>query len=65
MEQSKINRYLANKGNICPHCDSNDLITGSFDADENSAWQRIECGNCGKQWNDIYTLGDVEDIDCH
>lgn len=51
--------YL-NNPNTCPFCESTDIQGDSIDADYGSASQPISCVSCGKQWNDIYRLVDVE-----
>jgi len=47
--------------NNCPFCDSNNLDGGEWDAEGTMSWQRIECIDCGKKWDDIYTLQGYEE----
>jgi len=42
--------------NNCPFCDSNNLHGGDWEAERDQAWQHIECMDCHKKWDDIYTL---------
>ena len=55
-------KYIANAGNTCPYCGSNDMDCSKFHSDSANAWQNIACGVCGKEWRDVYTLVDVEEI---
>ena len=55
-------KYLAECGNTCPYCGSNDLDCSRFHFDSACAWQNITCADCGKEWRDVYTLVDVEEI---
>jgi hypothetical protein len=55
-------KYMTNKGALCPHCGSNDLETAQpleWTA-TNAAQETQRCGNCGREWIDYYTLTDVE-----
>ena len=53
------NKYLANPV-VCPYCDSRNLDGDILEVDGTTAWQSITCGKCGKEWEDIYTLTNVE-----
>lgn len=55
-------KYLKNGYNLCPFCNGNDITGGHVEIDGGSAWQRIGCNDCGKMWDDIYTLTDVEEV---
>lgn len=57
-EQKK--QYLVSP-NHCPFCNSDNISAYYFEAD--GSYQKIECYTCGKKWNDIYTLTDVEEIE--
>jgi transposase-like protein len=49
--------YVAVRGNVCPHCSSDDITaTTGLSAEGGSAWQDVVCNSCGKEWQDIYTL---------
>jgi len=60
LTQTMKDKYMKNGGNICPYCNSSDISGGKFNADNNSAWRSVECNICGKEWDDIYTLVDIE-----
>ena len=60
-EQKK--NYISSGGNECPKCGSSEIspIYG-FETDGTSAWRAVECDECGKRWNDVYKLIDIEEI---
>lgn len=58
--QEQKEAYLKNPGK-CPFCQSRDIDGGFVEIDGKSAWQKVSCNNCEKEWNDIYTLSDVEE----
>ena len=55
-----IKKYIADHGQFCPACESNDLQGGPVEIDADTAIQAIECGNCESTWNDLYTLSTIE-----
>jgi transposase-like protein len=58
-EQKK--KYLEENGaNLCPFCKSTDISGGQIEIDGRIAWQEVSCSACGKNWNDLYKLFDVE-----
>ena len=55
-------RYIENRGNHCPFCDT-DSVTGlQFESDADVVWRLVVCDKCDKYWNDIYKLVDVEEV---
>jgi len=52
-------RYVDNQGLKCPYCGSVDLACDNLDADGGYAHQDIECNGCGREWQDVYRLVDV------
>lgn len=48
--------YLDECGQVCPHCSSINLSGDHVQIDAGSAWQDITCDDCGKEWQDTYTL---------
>ena len=34
-----------------------------MDVDGNTAWQKITCLGCDKEWNDIYTLTNLVELE--
>jgi len=55
-------KYLDKHGSVCPICEGDDIVGGSFDSDSNTVWQGIDCNECGAEWKDVYHLREV-DID--
>jgi len=58
----KKKKYLAECGNKCPYCRSANIVGHRTQTDSSSAWQKVTCSDCGKEWNDVYTLVDIEEI---
>lgn len=57
-------RYLDSGGNKCPICSSKNIMClENVQVDSDSAWQEVECHDCGGLWRDIYRLIDVEIIE--
>jgi transcription elongation factor Elf1 len=63
MTAEQRQRYLDSKGIRCPHCGSTNLTGHNLEQFDDCAVQPISCDDCGADWQDIYTLTDVEDID--
>lgn len=60
--ETAIQRYVANGGSRCPWCDSNNISAdANVKVEGGSAWQTINCADCGQRWNDLYTLTGVEE----
>lgn len=55
-EQSK--RYLENLS-LCPFCQSSQIVAGHIEINDGYAFQPIFCSDCGKDWEDNYTLTSV------
>ena len=60
--EAAIKKYLASDHSGCPYPDcESEWITGGFvEINGNSAHQECCCHDCGRSWNDIYTLTGVE-----
>ncbi|MHC4093936.1 MAG: hypothetical protein ACYSVY_27300 [Planctomycetota bacterium] len=54
-------RYLDGGGVHCPFCESDDIEGGFVEIDAGYTHQSIHCLKCGKEWNDVYKLHDVEE----
>lgn len=48
--------YIDHGGTKCPYCGSYNLSGDHVQVDAGSAWQDVTCGDCGKEWQDTYTL---------
>ena len=55
-------KYIDEGGNKCPFCGSEELEGKRYEADSTVAWREVECVNCKKRWEDVYTLSDIEEI---
>jgi ribosomal protein S27AE len=54
---------MSNQFYHCPKCKSHNITAEHFDMDDSIAWQKVTCGNCGYQWNDIYNFSHAETLD--
>lgn len=52
----QIDQYVADCGNKCPCCGSDNLEGDSFEAGSSEVWQNICCLGCGAVWQDVYRL---------
>jgi DNA-directed RNA polymerase subunit RPC12/RpoP len=55
--------YRALEEPRCPYCYSDEIVGGSIQIDGSTAWQPITCVDCGKRWNDIYTIIAYESVE--
>jgi transcription elongation factor Elf1 len=53
-------KYLKNGTNLCPFCESSDIVGGSVEIDGAVAWQEVSCSECGEVWQDVYKFAFVE-----
>jgi len=63
-EQKK--KYVENGGRTCPFCGSTEIDSDSLDADGSVAIAKVECLDCHKVWEDIFTLtgiGEAEEAE--
>jgi transcription elongation factor Elf1 len=52
--------HMAHGATKCPYCNSEDIQGHSVNIDAGTAWQDVECNECGQGWHDIYTLTSYE-----
>lgn len=52
-------KYLDNP-NCCPFCGSVDITGDHFEAEDSSAWRKVECNDCGEQWREVFELKFIE-----
>lgn len=52
---SEIRQYPTSV-DLCPFCGSNAVEGSVIQADTDTAWQDVFCGDCGKEWQDVYGL---------
>lgn len=56
-------KYLANGGNSCPHCESNNIeATRCAESDGPTASADIICNDCDSTWTDQYILSSFSDL---
>ena len=49
-------RYLANRGVICPVCESAAIEADSYNCGDDVVRQGVSCHECGSEWEDHFTL---------
>ena len=54
--------YRQNGGCSCPFCGNSDVEGGFVEVDAGTAWQKVKCNGCGKEWHDVYNLDGYETI---
>ena len=59
--ESQIKKHLNKKGTTCPDCGDTMISGDSFVVDNGTAYQDMQCYNCGAFWRDVYRLVDVID----
>lgn len=61
--------YIAERGNVCPFCGTDEIEAqlGFEVGHDAEVWQIVFCmdDDCSRQWRDIYTLTHVEEADEH
>lgn len=50
------NEYVADGGNLCPHCGTWDITGGEVEIAVGSATQEVHCNECDAEWVDHYKL---------
>lgn len=48
--------YVSSGYSTCPYCKSTSIGGDSIEVDGNTASQEVSCGNCDRNWADVYTL---------
>ena len=59
--KKQVENYIDDSGVYCLHCGSDDLNAHNYEGDCGIITQYIECGNCGKDWTDVYRLIGVKE----
>jgi hypothetical protein len=59
----QVREYLLQGGVKCPKCSSPDLSGSTWNSDAGYAWQRIRCLGCNFEWNDVYRLSCMSDLE--
>lgn len=62
LTKKQIKEYLQNP-DFCPFCKSDDITRiDELEAGFNQAWSNISCNKCEKEWIEIFTMTDIEEI---
>ena len=51
-----------NPGGYCPVCNGGDTEGGPVEIDGPTCWSHVECHECGSEWNDLYTLSGIGEM---
>lgn len=54
--QQRLDKRLTGHTDECLFCGSNGLSFGSFETQDSTIYQEVECGDCGALWSDAYEL---------
>jgi hypothetical protein len=57
-EQRKA--YVAKGGVRCPYCGAEDISGGAYNGDAGYVTQEVSCVDCAEEWQEVYTLSDVD-----
>ena len=49
-------KYIANDGEICPHCGSDHVRAGELSRHNDAVYADCSCGACESNWTDEYKL---------
>ena len=58
-----VRDYIAGHGTKCPFCGSSEIESGRLDCEGPCAWAPVTCSVCGQQWQDVFSLADIDLID--
>lgn len=61
--EEKVGSYVGSGGVVCLYCGSTQIESEQVDADGGSGTANVRCGNCGKEWKDIWSLTGVLTLD--
>jgi len=54
--------YIDHVGTICPYCGSVRTIDNVIRDNGSYCSRGVSCVDCNKQWVDVYTLTDIEEV---
>ena len=63
LTKEQIKQYVNGGYNRCPYCYSTEIEAGSYEFDDNYAWAIVVCNDCNEEWNDIYTLTGISEVE--
>ena len=53
-------QYIEDGGEYCPYCQSLNILGGAQEITRGDVYHSIVCGDCKKEWTDIYELAYAE-----
>jgi len=62
MNEKQKKKYLKKRGMLCPYCESKDIMASGIETTDEVIYEGAWCRKCKKQWTDVYTLTDVEEV---
>jgi len=60
LTEKQKKEYINSGYSKCPNCKSEDIEGGHVEVNGASCWQPCFCHECNLEWNDIYTLSNIE-----
>lgn len=54
-------RYVKSDYCFCPYCDGLYIRADDLKDEGITAWRKVDCMDCDKSWNEIYTMTDIEE----
>jgi transposase-like protein len=54
-----VREYIASGGAHCPYCKSAEIESDHVEVDGDSAWARVSCQTCDREWQDSFVLSAV------
>lgn len=55
-KQMTEQEYRELGGGRCPYCHSDNITGDAIEVDGSIAWQPVSCDDCGKDWEENYSL---------
>ena len=62
LTEERKNIYVQAGGPRCPYCDSSNIEAQNPDFEGNRVIETVSCNACHKQWLDIYTLTEIQEL---
>jgi transcription elongation factor Elf1 len=50
--------YLENP-NLCPHCQSENIVAGELSVSCTNVYRDVDCKNCGETWTETFELKEI------
>ena len=62
LTKKQIRDYVKS-GSCCPRCSGDDIEGEHIEVDGSSCWQPVHCNNCGLDWQDVYRLESIDNVE--